>query len=128
VLLESLNFDFQESAGDPDPKNLGPAALKSLRKTVQRHAVEGPAAEDLAADVLELLRRDPQQRPSAATLAVRAKTSTRLQAVLTEESALEDQAALVEHFKDFARLCVESEEAAILDPPAECFFRQRRKK
>jgi hypothetical protein len=104
--LEDLNFEDLTSNGS---KNIAVGAVQTLR------ACQWPGT--MTAEIIEMCARDPSKRASAATLVSRNINSERLQKVLKQTASISD---MTEHFKDFARIIVESEEAAPMDPPKEC--------
>jgi serine/threonine protein kinase len=104
--LAALNFEDLSFGGS---LNQAPAAVAALR------ARKGPGG--LTAEILEMWRLEPHKRPSAANLVMRQSVSDRLRKVLIETDSVSEES---DHFKDFARIIMESEAAADLAAPAEC--------
>jgi len=103
------SFDPENCTDSNDGKNLAGAALAAL-------ASERPGGAP-ASELMELLRRDPLRRPTAAELASRAANAQRLRSVLAEVGTLPEKSRQKRHLDFFARVLQESEAAADLPPP-----------
>mmetsp|Transcript_55222 Transcript_55222/g.87562 ORF Transcript_55222/g.87562 Transcript_55222/m.87562 type:complete len:286 (+) Transcript_55222:2-859(+) len=105
-------LDLESSSFFRDPKNVGSIALATLRNSP--HGSDNSSVfVEVSADLKQLLRHDPLQRPGAASLAARENIRQTLRNVLTRNLAEPE-----EHFAIHEILIAESKEAEKISPPS----------